>query len=160
MLPLFPEDTFAFTKPYFDFVCTETSARKGGNNLRIQVIRSGGGAKGVTLGMREWAELGWYEMACFGIARRLCCGDAEPLATPGASDGCPLDAAVTKLAEAVVTGDDTAVEAAVSRYDEAAHCLIQAGVGRAFGQSGMPSRRGKLVLLEVIKRARASKQGD
>jgi hypothetical protein len=154
MLPLFPEDTFAFTKPYFDFVCAETNARKGGNNLRIQVIRSGGGAKGVTQGMREWAELGWYEMASFTIARTLCCPDAEPLDTPGSTDDCTLDKSLQQLADAVVTGDDAAVDTAVTQYTKTVHCLARAGAARAFGQRGLPGSRATGVFRTVIKRAR------
>lgn len=154
VLPLFPQDTFAYTKPTFGFLCTQSNPSKGGTRLRIEVIRSGGGRKGVTTGMREWAQLGWYEMAAFAVIQRRCCADSPPLQLPQPIKSCPLQGSLAKLAEVATAGDDEAVDAALGAYTKAVLCVVRAGGAHAYGQRGWPGRNAQRVFRRTIERAR------
>jgi hypothetical protein len=150
----FAASTFTSPPPGLDFICSETDAYKGGVNIRVKVIRAGGGANGVTEGMREWSMLGWYEMAAFVAIRGACCDEAPPLKTQPGIDMCPLDAKLEGLAKAVRGADDAGMEEAVKEFGGMLRCLVAAGVSRTFGQPGAPDPGAVTVFRKTLERAR------
>ncbi|MBW2529775.1 MAG: hypothetical protein JRI23_36700 [Deltaproteobacteria bacterium] len=150
---LFPPQTFAEITPRFEFICTETHARKGGTALKVEVVRTGGEPGKLPPAMQEWAKLGWYEMAVFAVARRRCCAEPPPLATPLGIDLCPLDQALEELGKAAVGGDDEAVTQAIDGYTKVAQCLVRAGASKAFGQAVAPTKAATETFQTILRRA-------
>ena len=151
--PLFAEDTFADRNPDMSFVCRETNPIKGAEKLRVRVVLSGGGAKGVTDGMREWSNIGWYGMAAFGVARTRCCAAPPPLKTPAGLKACKLDESIKALGIAANASDVAAAKRALDAYKRAVFCLARAGSAHQFKQSGLPSGGGLITFKKTLARA-------
>ena len=96
--------------------------------------------------MREWANLGWYGMAVFGIARARCCAAPPPLKSHTTLPQCELDARIEALGRAALGRDDGAAEKAYDDFNKAVGCLAHAGGAAAFGQNGMPRGGARSVL--------------
>jgi len=155
-LQLFPAGTFGPSPPSFEFLCQEPDAYKGGEALRARVVGAGGGARGLTEGMREWALLGYYEMAAFSVGRALCCAKPEPLATQPASK-CALDQKLQDLAAAALGPDPKAIDAALGEYSAVLRCLLAAGVAASFGQQGPPDPASLTAFRKTVARARKAR---
>jgi hypothetical protein len=135
---MFAAETFTERELDFGFLCEETNPIKGANKLRAQVVLGGGGVKGVTEGMREWANLGWYAMGAFALVRGHCCEAPAALRTPTALAVCELDTRLTALGEAASGSDADAAAAALDQLNKAVYCLARGGTAHVFGQEGMP----------------------
>jgi hypothetical protein len=155
---MFAPETFTERELDFGFLCEETNPIKGANRLHTQVVLGGGGEKGVTDGMREWANLGWYAMGAFALVRGHCCEAPAALRTPTALAVCELDTRLTALGEAASGSDADAAAAALDQLNEAVYCLARGGTAHVFGQEGMP-RGGEF---ETFRKAftRARPKGD
>ena len=151
MLPLFPSGTFAGKEPSFDFVCQDTNPHKASIKLRTEVVRA---ARGVNEGMREWANLGWYGMAVFGIARARCCANLPPLHTPTTLPQCELDTRIEALGKAVAGGQAGPIEEAYDGFNKAISCLTNGGAAPAFGEEGLPRGGARTVFERSLGRAR------
>ncbi|MEQ9325580.1 MAG: hypothetical protein RIF41_40820 [Polyangiaceae bacterium] len=119
----------------YAFVCRQTNPLKASGKIKSALVRDGKGL--VTDAMRQWAGLGWYEMAAFAILRASCCPAGEPLAYNFVL-ACPLDEAINELDAAVRTGKREAIDAAIKRYSKEARCLDQFGQARNMGRDGPP----------------------
>jgi eukaryotic-like serine/threonine-protein kinase len=119
----------------YGFICKQTNPLKAAGRVKSALVRNGAGL--VTDGMRQWAGLGWYEMAAFTALRAHCCPPGEELAY-NFTLACPLDEAVNLLDTAVRTGDAAKVEVAVKRYSKESRCLDQFGQSRNMGRDGPP----------------------
>ncbi|NUP13560.1 MAG: serine/threonine protein kinase [Polyangiaceae bacterium] len=69
---LFPPDAFE-KDASLDALCIETDPRRGAALLRGEIAKHGLVARRTTDPMRIWAQLSWYEMATFALARGRCC---------------------------------------------------------------------------------------
>ncbi|HSN98808.1 MAG TPA: hypothetical protein VLS89_11005 [Candidatus Nanopelagicales bacterium] len=139
--PLFPEGTFSKKIPDLSFVCTEPDPRRGVGHIKKQVVL--GTANGlVSDGMREWALLGWYELAAFAVLRARCCQDAPPLTLPPTPPPCaPLDKTLDELGAAAIAApsiDDPAYKAVQKRFHDTLYCLVRTGGTSIFGHTGPP----------------------
>ena len=119
----------------FGFVCEQTNPLKASGKIKSALVRNGKGL--VTDAMRQWAGLGWYEMAAFAILRADCCPAGEPLAYNFVL-ACPLDEAINELDGAVRSGKREPIDAAIKRYSKEARCLDQFGQSRNMGRDGPP----------------------
>ena len=124
--------------------------------MRARVVGAGGGARGLTEGMREWALLGYYEMAAFSVGRTLCCAKPAPLATQPSSK-CPLDQKLQDLAAAALGPDPKAIDAALGEYSAVLRCLLAAGVAASFGQQGPPDPASVTAFRKTVGRARKAR---
>jgi hypothetical protein len=91
--------------------------------------------------MKEWALLGWYEMAAFSVVRARCCPSAPPLQLPEAHGCAPMpDVLAGIAAAATATADpaDKALKKAVDAYTDAIHCVVRSGNATRFGRVGNP----------------------
>jgi hypothetical protein len=149
---LFPEDTFPGSGPDFDWVCRQSNARKGGNRLRVAVVRAG--ARGVTQGMREWAELGWYEMTAFVLASARCCAQPPKLATTPAPSACELNVSLERFRTVALGSDDGAVDDALGDFRAAAICIVRKGAAGPYGQRRLPGKAARRVFQRTLDRAR------
>ena len=142
MMPLFAKGTFKRgASPDFGFVCSEADPRRGVAAIKKQVVLAGA-KRNVSEGMREWALLGWYELASYSVMRARCCPGAPPLKLPAPPPPCqPLETALDELGAAALvakTPKDKALEAAVKRYTKEVYCLVRAGGTSLFGYVGPP----------------------
>lgn len=151
VVELFAPKTFRKT-PNFDFLCTKDNPRKGGTDVRTRVVVGAGGK--LTDGMREWAGLGWYEAAAYGVLRARCCPSPAPLKW-SFNLVCPVDQSVDRLQKGVVSRDAKAIDEAVKDYSKQVRCLSKFGQASNFGQTGSPGPGVSLLKL-FIERALGS----
>lgn len=151
---LFPPSSFDRANADLSFVCEERYPRQGITKIQSQVALDKWGQGGATEGMREWAIMGWYELAALATFRGHCC--AEPPAMIWTFKlACPLDQAMVDLEGAVRARDTKAMAAAVGDYTRAARCLSKLGQGRNFGQKGVPGA-GLMTFEKTLRRVRAA----
>lgn len=138
-------------------MCTITDPRKGGGAVRTEVVRAGA-RKRVSDGMREWAVLGWYEMAAFAIMRSSCCPSAAPLDIPIAIPTCDIETPLLELATLAssAAAEDAKVTAALDAYTNAVRCVARAGGSDGFGQKGGPQGGESGTFEKTLKRVRAA----
>lgn len=129
----FPEGTFLATPP-LSFVCEETDAVAVATRLKKEVVVAGRG-RDATAGMKEWAVLGFYELAALAVMRGRCCAGAPPLTTPESAEPCGrmeerLGAIAAVSREARSAGDRAA---AVKAFDTSVRCLMKFRQTQRFG---------------------------
>jgi hypothetical protein len=131
MRALFPEDTFA-SEPDLPFVCEESAAATAVTQLKTRIVVEGRG-RAATGGMKEWAVLGFYEVAGLSLLRGRCCPSAPPL-TVADADPCKLAEAVNAVGEASKPGAPKAdLDAAVKQFDGEVRCLMKIQQTKRFG---------------------------
>jgi hypothetical protein len=114
----FPSESFR-SEVNLSFVCTENDVRKGIEKIRTKLVVAAGGQ--LTTAMNEWPRLGWYQLAVYGMLRKSCCVDAEPLSLPLGPSSCEsMVEIVGGLAESFRNG--AGVEAARERFETGATC--------------------------------------
>ncbi|HHH31366.1 MAG TPA: hypothetical protein ENK57_23880 [Polyangiaceae bacterium] len=130
---LFPDDTFAGSKPRFDFVCAEEDPRKAADAMRVEIVL-GKGRRTVTEAMKTWTELGWYQLAFVAVARTRCCPDeVGDMQSELGGAPCRYDASLSDLGHAVVHGDDEHLDEALEDYATAVNCLADAPTKDVYG---------------------------
>ena len=127
--------------------------------LKSEVVRAGG--HGVSDGMKEWSQLGWYEVAAFAVMRTHCCPDAAALVVRQRKIGqCRLEESLAWLANAIDDDDD--MQQAVRAYTNAVRCITSKGYAESFGQYELP-KGGELTIfdriLQRIRKLRKAAQG-
>jgi eukaryotic-like serine/threonine-protein kinase len=135
MRGLFAEGSFA--RPVgasLDFVCAERDPRKGASLVKEVVVRASQGR--VTDGMREWALLGWYELAAYAALRGRCCPGAEPLELPVTPGSCPDfgDALRAISAAARPEAPEASFAEASAAFDASLRCVLRSRQTKAFGK--------------------------
>ncbi len=118
-MPLFPgKSVDAATAGQLSFVCAEIDPMKGVAALKNHLTRAAG-PKGVSDATKEWAVLGWHDMATLGHPARPLLPRPAPLELPPTPEGCaPLDEALNELGAAVASASapgDRAVAKAARR---------------------------------------------
>jgi hypothetical protein len=134
---LFPPATLERGQPDLSFICEQPYPRKAVTELQSKISLGQWGTTQATEGMREWAVLGWYELAALSLFRGHCCAATAPLEWTFKL-ACPLDVAMSALETAARAHDATAVDAAVQQYTKAATCLARLGQAPNFGQTAVP----------------------
>ena len=130
---LFEDDTFAGSKPRFDFVCAEEDPRKVADAMRVEIVL-GKGRRTVTPAMKTWTELGWYQLAFVAVARTRCCPDeVGDMQSELGGAPCRYDASLSDLGHAVVHGDDEHLDTALTDYASAVNCLSDAPTKDVYG---------------------------
>lgn len=130
---LFPDDTFAGSKPRFDFVCAEEDPRKVADAMRVEIVL-GKGRRSVTEAMKTWTELGWYQLAFVAVARERCCPDeVGDMQSELGGAPCRYDASLSDLGHAVMHGDDVHLDKALGDYAAAVNCLSDAPTEDVYG---------------------------
>ncbi len=128
----FPADTFAGTFTDLSPLCAQSNLVQGAQDLRLVIVRAGTG-RSVTAGMKEWSQLGSYELPAFAIIQARCCA-ASSVKVPSGPAGCPmsLDAAIHTL-----TRTDLGVKKDLSRtindLDRSLRCIERSGSEKRFG---------------------------
>jgi serine/threonine-protein kinase len=154
---MFHRQTYGVTKPKLDFVCTEKDARLGGTGLRNAVI-AGIRRTSSKAAMREWNQLGWYELAVFATLRAKCCASPPALDTATSFKQCKLDVVLTALGTAAAEADDEAVAKAVDDFQSAVACLVRNGAARRFKQPSVsPKASAVAAFLKMVERFDAAK---
>ncbi len=156
--PLFPAESFDAASD-FAFVCAEVDPIKGGAGIRTQLVRA---RKNMSDGMKEWALLGWYELAAFSVLRAHCCPSAPPLQLPELPRGCtPVPealGAIAAAAAATTDPDDKALKKAVDAYTDDVHCINRAGIAARFGRVGNPQGGEDTTFTRFLGRVVAAKR--
>lgn len=153
VMKLFPPDTFEGRTADLPTMCSTTNPIRGSKELHGEVVRAGGGDKGITTGMGEMSTMGWYRLAAFAVMRGHCCTDAPPFNTPTTLE-CNLDHTLERLSREVNSGGDLAAEAALQQVTSSFYCLARGGGSELFGQPGMPSGGELTTFLKVFARVR------
>ncbi len=135
MSALFAEGSFA--RPVgtsLDFVCAQRDPRKGAPAVREVVVRASQGR--VTDGMREWALLGWYELAAYAAIRGRCCPGAAPLELPVTPGSCPDFGDALRAISAAARPDASAASFAEASagFDASLRCVLRSRQTKAFGK--------------------------
>jgi eukaryotic-like serine/threonine-protein kinase len=142
MLPLFASSSIdAAAAARLSFVCSETNPLKGAAAVRAHLVKAAKN-RGVSDATKEWAVLGWYEMAAFTVIRAQCCPSPPPLELPKEPGSCtPLAKALNELGDAVAatTGPgDRALEKSVKRFARSIQCTVRVGAASRYGRRGKP----------------------
>jgi hypothetical protein len=157
VVSLFPADSFDPTTD-FSFVCAETDPQRGGELVRAQLVRN---HRNISDGMKEWALLGWYEMAAFSVVRARCCPSASPLQLPEVHGCAPMAdvlAGITAAAAATADPEDKALKKAVDAYTDAVHCFVRSGNASRFGRVRNPQGGEDTTFMRFLSQVVAAKR--
>jgi hypothetical protein len=91
--------------------------------------------------MKEWALLGWYELAAFSVIRARCCPSPPPLQLPEVRGCTPVPdllAGISAAAAATTDPADKALKKAVDAYTSNVYCIVRSGIAARFGRVGNP----------------------
>ncbi|WP_437796292.1 hypothetical protein [Sorangium sp. So ce693] len=156
-MPFFPgKSVDAATAGQLLSVCAEIDPMKGVAALKSHLAQAAG-PKGVSDATKEWAVLGWHDMATLATLRARCCHAPPPLELPPTPEGCaPLDEALNELGAAVASasapGDRTVAKAA-RRYMRAAQCVARVGAATRYGRKDKPNGGEASAFKKVLSRA-------
>lgn len=156
-MPLFPgKSVDAATAGQLLFVCSEIDPMKGVAALKNHLTQAAG-PKGVSDATKEWAVLGWHDMATLATLRARCCHAPPPLELPPTPEGCvPLDEALNELGATVASASapgDRAVAKAARRYMRAAQCVARVGAATRYGRKNKPNGGEASAFKKVLSRA-------
>ncbi|WP_437712688.1 hypothetical protein WMF45_44010 [Sorangium sp. So ce448] len=156
-MPLFPgKSVDAAIAGQLSFACAETDPMKGVSALKSHLAQAAG-PKGVSDATKEWAVLGWHDMATLATLRARCCHAPPPLQLPPTPEGCtPLDEALNELGAAVASASapgDRAVAKAARRYMRAAQCVARVGAATRYGRKNKPNGGEASAFKKVLSRA-------
>jgi hypothetical protein len=153
MKALFAEGTFA-DEPPLAFVCEEPNAVKGAAKVKEAVVNAGTG-KAPSPGMKEWAVLGFYELAAYAVLRGRCCAGGDTFSAPDAT-GCPsMNEALQKVASvSTKEASEDDAKAAQKGFVASVKCISQSKASKTFG--GYPDLAGGegSTFLKTLDRAR------
>lgn len=155
---VFSTDTFATRPDDIGFVCSETDVVKGAARLRTRIVVAGA-KRDVTMGMKEWALLGFFELAAFISIHDRCCPAAPKIRAPQGPESCDaVDDALQDISKAVLGAEPKKLDKAIVRLDRAARCVIRAHRGDAFGNHPSPTGGEGTALKKVLARISAYKE--
>jgi len=140
----------------FSFLCTDKDFRGIASQLHRRLVVAGVG--NVTSGMREWASLGWFELAVTAVIRRACCeDDTPPLSLPQTAAGCEQLADVLTRAATPPLRKGSGEERARS-VDDAVVCLFRNGIPRPYNYHARPTSHSRATFAAFVERAAARTQ--
>jgi hypothetical protein len=134
---LFSKDAFVAKSPSLRFVCEEPKPKDIASRLRVAIVDSAGGH--VSDSMKEWSQLGFYELAVVAMLRGQCCEAVKPLELLAALEGCgDLGEALEALVVASrPRADEAALDRAVERFDGDIRCAVKLGRGPTYGYASV-----------------------
>lgn len=146
---LMPPRTFRKSDS-FDFLCEDTDLRKVNSALYRTIVAAGAG--NVTAGMRQWATLGWYELAVTAVLRGHCCpSTVSPIRLPRSSRPCTgLDRVLQKLSTEHLTKSD--LHRVASPFEKDVNCLFSKGVPRPYQYREPPTPHNRRVFERFLAR--------
>jgi hypothetical protein len=161
MTPLFAKGTFSGdARPDFSFVCRESDPRRGVAGIKKQVVLAAA-KRSVSDGMREWALLGWYELASYAVMRARCCPGAPSLKLPPAPSPCHgLEAFLDDLGAAAIAARDPKdkdLDKAIKRYTDEVYCFVRTGGTSLFGYIGPPKGGEETAFRKTLARVAAKR---
>ncbi|WP_437504728.1 hypothetical protein [Sorangium sp. So ce1099] len=156
MAPLFPgRSVDAETAGQLSFICAEADPMKGVAALKGHLAQAAAG--GGSDATKEWAVLGWYDMATLAALRARCCDAPPPFELPRAAEGCPpVDAALNDLGAAVASASspgDRALAKASRRYTRTVQCVVRVGAASRYGRKNKPNGGEASAFKKVLARA-------
>lgn len=156
LMPLFANNTFVEPPASLNGICQITDPRKGAEVVRAEIILGGQG-RIVSDGMREWAVLGWYEMAAFTLLQSTCCASPPAIELPVVIPNCDIAPPLKELTAVAVsaTSDDAKVQEAFDAYTKAAKCIARQGGSDSFGRKGGPQGGEDTSFKKTLDRVRA-----
>jgi hypothetical protein len=152
---MFAEGTFSAEAPELELVCKESDGVNVAKRVKELVVKAGKG--GVNAGMKEWAVLGFHELAAVAALRGRCCPSAGGFDVPASPGTCePLADALADIGAAARQGvPDAEIEAAASRFDKDARCIVKSEATGAFGGYKSIDGGQSSALLKLLHRAQA-----
>jgi eukaryotic-like serine/threonine-protein kinase len=149
----FPPRTFSDSGSTLAGICEERDPRKGAKSLHAEVVRGSSGE--TTEGMRQWSQLGWYEMALVAAMRARCCPLAEPVWLPAPVGTCPsLAVALDELASAHAGGAE--IDEPVDAVRRAVHCTLKSGADFLYAYHEHPQGSAEPLLRHALDQAGAT----
>ncbi len=150
---LFPEKTFS-DEPSLDFVCTEQSPIKGASRVKEVIVKSS--KRSTSAAMKEWAGLGFYELAAFTAIQARCCPEPTTFNLPKSPDNCaPLEDALSKIAKASRQGASADEgKAATKAFSDSVQCIVGNKLAKAFGGYEPPTGPEVGIFEKTLERAR------
>lgn len=156
VMKLFAADSFAEgSHPSLEFVCREADPRLGAQKVHEALVRAGMG-RTVSDGMREWAVMGWYELAAYAALRGRCCADPRPLELPPSPGTCPSmqDALSGVSASARLGATEDTQKDALAAFRKSLSCTIKSGKAKPFGNYPRPAGGEDTAFLKTLQRTR------
>mgnify|MGYP002380765291 CR=1 FL=1 len=154
---LFPADAFE-VDARLDKVCTAIDPRQGATALRAEIARRGLVRNETTAAMRQWSNLGWFEMAAFAVAQHACCpGERATFELPASVGTCPeLGPLLDELGKTATTAGDA--DLAVEKFRDAARCVerghrLNADLKSPYSYTGPPSGGAGTAFKKILERA-------
>ena len=157
LVNLFPEDSFAEgAHPKLDVVCRENDPRKGAQKIHEALVIAGMG-RTVSDGMREWAVMGWYELAAYAAVRGRCCPDATPLELPPSPGTCTsMQEALNAVAKAARPGaKESEQQDSLNAFRKSLSCMLKSGKSKPFGSYPKPAGGEDTAFMKTVERTRA-----
>lgn len=141
-----PENTLSKLANLTSF-CPASDLRQAMKTLRAAFANAPGGGAGMPKG---WNDLGWFELAALATLRAGCCSNPPKFVWPtGSSPDCPpLGDALDSLGKAVSSTQE--VDAAITRFKEAAHCEVTKGKPDLSRPTTEPSAGGERVFRDIF----------
>jgi hypothetical protein len=90
--------------------------------------------------MKEWAVLGFYELAAYGMMRAQCCPEEPKLEVPTTPGSCdPLTQSIDKIATVSKSdADEAQIDDAVLEFRKTAACIVRNKLGEKYGGYAAP----------------------
>ena len=157
LVNLFPEDSFAEgAHPKLEVVCRENDPRKGAQKVHEALVIAGMG-RTVSDGMREWAVMGWYELAAFAAVRGRCCPDPTPLELPPSPGTCnSMQDALNAVAKAARPGaKEPEQQDSLNAFRKSLSCMLKSGKSKPFGSYPKPAGGEDTAFMKTVERTRA-----
>lgn len=153
MRGLFPDKTFPTDETPLQFVCAEPSPVKGGPRVRATLVEVS--AKATSPGMKEWAVLGFYELAAFAVLRGKCC-PASALELPASPPDCESMQTSLESVAAAASAEATqeAVDKALDSYAKAVRCVVRNKMSKVFGEHASLGGGEATTFKKILARAR------
>jgi hypothetical protein len=149
-LRAFPSDTFRAPAPPLGFVC-DTPTFPASRRLKKLVVQSGAGS--VNDAMREWSQLGYYQLAATAVLQQRCCASPPDYDLPPLPKECRFGPALDALRSWVRSPVDEEIDALTQAFTKAARCVARGVEGKAF-QLDAPAGGQDVVFRKTIERLR------
>jgi hypothetical protein len=149
-----PKGAFGERIPDFTWMCKEPNLIDGAPKLKAAVVAPR--ADGATTdASKVFSQLGWYELAAYGVIYRACCAEATALVSPDPGPKCAkLGETVEKVAADSLSG--AVSDEALSKLKQAFECEADANRAAVFKRKGRPAPSEETAFRELLKSVQGS----